>query len=174
MIKTSLLIFFLTFWLPAEVIPYISPGAMMSWNFHNVQTVTLKISLGIGYDFNYQSNAKINSGFANLTFGKRWLVDFNVNQPDYFFTEIESGIYYRLFISGVGLGTAFFKNEDKLKIVPKASIFSGDLLFLRSDLILYNHKPDVDIGGMFVIPFNPIIAKDLSSMSNGSWNMLGD
>ena len=125
---------------------------MFSWNFHNTQSMILKVS--IGYYCGPQSNFMKNPYFANLTFGKR-LIDFNENQPNYFFTEIESGIYSGYIISGIGLGAAYYKSNNKLMIVPKASIFTGDGIFLRSDLILCNKRIDADLGGMLVVPLCP-------------------
>jgi hypothetical protein len=146
-----LILFCLAAWLHAGIVPYISPGLMLSWNFHSTPSAIVKISIGLGYEITFRPYT-INSCFTNLTIGKRIFIDYNQKQPNYLFTEIESGIWTGYLISGIGLGTAYYKNGNKLRIVPKAAIFSGDGLFLRSDFILDNRKIDADLGGMLVLP----------------------
>jgi hypothetical protein len=152
-IKTCLLVFCLSAGLFAEIIPFISPGVMWSWNFNHTPTIILKISVGY-YNNNFAFNDKnqYNKYFANFSFGKRIVWNHKQNQPDYLFTEIESGILYNFIFYGIGLGTAYYKNHSNLLIAPKASLFTGDGLFLRSDFALYDHKVDTDLGGMIVLP----------------------
>lgn len=164
--KAALTILVLTGCLYAGTItPYVSPGAMWSWNFNGGSSLTLKISIGCYYET--YTGQKANPYFSNLTFGKRFLVDFSQNEPDYFFTEIESGFYSGFLVSGAGLGAAYFKRENKLIVVPKASLFTGDGLFLRSDFILDNRKLDIDLGAMLVAPLGEYLFHSYSfSMPN--------
>ena len=110
-----------------------------------------KVSIGAARDVNTVPD------FMNITAGIRipLIIEHyvRVESKDYIFIELEYGhrvadrvmLYY-----GGGAGIGFMK---KWKRYPKASIFVGNLLFLRSDILFTSfQEPLVDIGLMPVLP----------------------
>jgi hypothetical protein len=136
------------------IIPYISPGINVAWNSGGTVSLTPKISLGVLT----KANTPLTSYFCNFTFGKRFLRHCRNSELEYSFTEGEFGIVTGgMLFSGVGAGTAFIRNDSGLHVVPKGSLFTGDILFLRTDAILFNKKLDVDVGGTIVLPLSPYL-----------------
>jgi hypothetical protein len=150
--KELFFIFLLYFLLNAELLPYFSPGISISWSKHTT-VVGWKLSFGYFQDV-YRNN--INGYFLNVTFGKKYGIDNDLYS--YWYSELESGMATGLLFSGAGFGTAYLKDKsNKTIILPKASIFTGDILFLRSDLFMYQNKMFFDIGGNIVLPLNKYI-----------------
>lgn len=138
-------------------IPYISPGITIAWNSRNTTSVFWKLSVG------YQGDIELYDGFVNITVGQRIMVDNRFGSGDYFYTELESGFGTGLLISGAGFGAAFVKNTDgKRKIVPKGSLFSGFMLFLRMDAIRHQKETDFDIGTIAVFPLTEFLFHNYS------------
>ncbi len=133
----------------AQVLPYISPGFTVAWNSSKLKSASWKISVGI---FSPGNTDKLDGYFCNITLGKRYLLD--DYSKDYLFTECESGIFKGYLFYGSGIGTAYIRQEEKTRVVPKFSLFTGDILFLRSDMIINHKKIDLDIGGTLVLPLN--------------------
>lgn len=158
------LILMFTFKIQAtEIHPYLSPGVTLAWYSKGLKSATWKISLGIFCDVNSEN---LNGYFINLTYGKRFLL--NDYKRDYRFTECESGIFCRYLVYGTGLGAAYFKTENKTRIVPKGAFFIGNILFLRSDFIIDNKKTDWDLGANLVYPISTTYWDYLKSYARDS------
>lgn len=149
-IHFSLLILFLSFEISyADLLPYISPGFTIAWNSSRMKSASWKVSVGF---FSEDHIKRIDGYFCNITLGKRYLLD-NFSK-DYMFTECEAGLFKGYLFYGSGIGTAYLKKNDRIKIAPKGSLFIGDVLFLRSDFVASDKKLDLDIGGSIVVPIN--------------------
>ena len=138
--------------LKANLLPYISPGISLAWSPHKALYFGWKVSIG-GAEFN--NSNKLDGYFINLTIGyKLNTIEYSINNS-YWYTEIESGIITGMLLSGIGIGASYWrKKNNKIYIAPKGSIFTGDIVFLRSDFTVIQKKFLYDIGGIFVIPFN--------------------
>jgi len=168
----GLIILCLTGFPNARLVPYISPGVFVGWNFSNSATITFKVSIGIASDISdYSSDNNGHFVFANVTLGERKLFNYSDKQTEYTFTEFETGFWTSHLVSGLGLGTAYYKSDDKWHIAPKASLFTGDLMFLRSDFILYKQNLNADVGGIFVIPIGSFLK---TQPSVGFGNFMGE
>ncbi|MFW5785477.1 MAG: hypothetical protein ACOCW1_04755, partial [Chitinispirillaceae bacterium] len=151
-IKTALITIFLICFTANAGIPYISPGITVAWNSKNTTSIFWKLSFGHFDDFGPCN------GFVNITIGQRIMVDNNFASGNYFYTELESGVVTGELISGAGVGAAFMKDANgKRKMVPKGSLFSGFMLFLRMDATRHQKETDFDIGTIAVFPVNELL-----------------
>ncbi len=165
MTKFAVIAFLIVFTLNADIVPYISPGVSVSWNLKGAQFAGWKVSIGYA---DFITNSKLDGYFLNITIGNKYAVDYHVHESNYLFTEVESGIVTGLLFSGVGIGTAYWRNGNrKIGISPKGSIFTGDIVFLRTDFAVIEKKLHYDIGGNIVFPFNEYI---FGSHSFGSFS----
>ena len=131
---------------------------MLAWNSHRVQTINLKIGVGVAY--NPSQHHAADMGFVNLTYGKRICVEQLLGDLDYRYLDIEGGLFKGFFVGGSGIGLAFYKEESgKLLPVPKIAFFAGDVVFVRTDIVFRKVKKDIDIGGMLVAPINEYVFK---------------
>lgn len=142
----------------SEHFPYVSPGFSICWNNSGLKSASIKLSVGI---FSESFN-EIDGYFCNITLGKRFLL--NDYSRDYIFTECEGGIFSGYLMYGTGLGTAFSRKDGKIQVSPKGTLFLGNLLFLRSDIIIKDKKSDLDVGGMVVLPLNMKYFDNLHSL----------
>lgn len=153
--KKTLIILLIVSSVNSKVLPYLSPGIILSWNTQKKVSASWKISAGIFKSVDY---GKIEGYLLNITYGKRYLLD--DASKDYLFTELETGLLSGIVFYGFGAGTAYVKKDDKIRVVPKGSLFAGWFLFLRSDIVRYDHKFDIDIGGNIVLPITELIFAD--------------
>ena len=150
-IKSSLVVLLCIFSLHADIVPYVSPGISLAWNFKKAAIIGWKVS--VGYMDEYGDASR--SYFINITLGKKADTDHDFSSYNYWFTEIESGILTGALFSGAGIGTAFLRDENnKLSIAPKGSLYTGCGVFLRSDFVLSKKNMLFDIGGSVVLPFS--------------------
>lgn len=136
----------------SKVLPYLSPGVIISWNSQKRVSASWKISAGVLVPTSYEN---VEGCIFNITLGKRFLLD--DASKDYLFTELETGFLSGIVFYGFGMGTAYLKENNKIKVVPKGSLFAGWVLFLRSDIVRYNQKFDIDIGANVVLPITEYI-----------------
>lgn len=136
---------------------YVSPGLGIGFGFAGL-TLTAKISAGI---HNYELE------FINLTYGRAFnrSLPKNAFNNGYRFLEVEAGLNlnHSACIIGGGAGVAFV-SVDKIKILPKLSLFGGSILFLRTDHIIYpKYKRSIinSYGGMVALPISPGFYKDV-------------
>lgn len=127
---------------------YLSPGISIAWGKKTV-VYGWKVSIGNTYDC---SNKNIERYFVNCTIG----INYGRDNPDYtyFYSEMESGIQTVVLFSGAGVGLAIASNDGgTYRVMPKGSLFTGCINFLRTDVIIRNKRRVYDLGGSVVIPF---------------------
>lgn len=105
-----------------------------------------------------------------MTYGKVFSVFSRNNalKKGYHFLEIEAGskVNSTAYFIGGGAGLAFVPDE-KIKVLPKLSLFLGSIYFFRTDHIIYpKYKRSVisSYGGMAALPISPEYLKAFSEL----------
>jgi hypothetical protein len=136
-----------------NILPYISPGIRIGWDFRNSVTFGPKISLGF---------AGIAHGFYNITFGGR--ACFNSAVPNYSYCDLQMGFIPDTMskrrdqvLFGTGIGIATYNKH----IMPHATVFAGSFLFATADFI-WDHRVNTDLGLQAVLPI-PLIKISIGS-----------
>jgi len=143
-----------------DIIPYLSPGLRIGWNFKHDITLDAKICLGL---------TGVGPGFCNVTAGVRGAM-FNFSHSDFdnfFHFDVQmGGVGNFLFdrnnslIYGGGLGIGFDRNGA----FPCMSIFSGMLLFTTLDMFYSKSRGfNTDLGFQGVLPL-PLKSLDFGSL----------
>lgn len=133
---------------------YVSPGLRIGWDFGRGPTISLKLSLGINTNYNFDDNTK----YYNITFGFKAPLfrKAKYNYEDYKFIELQAGFtpfYENLLFLGGGIGFIYYKNGNKTKYHPIITIDCGCFIFAACDfLILEDKKISTDFGFLVVAP----------------------
>ncbi|MGD9488697.1 MAG: hypothetical protein AB7W47_11785 [Calditrichaceae bacterium] len=138
-----------------KIVPYISPGISIGYNFNNGVIYGFKISLGIlnteqDYFYNITFGNRNNFKNNNDTFLPYKYVDFQVGA----ITE-PIGEHKIQLLKGGGVGFLFYKENNKFQYSPRVTAFSGYLVFSSIELNLLKFKklePDYNIRAVFPMP----------------------
>lgn len=142
-----------------DIIPYISPGIRIGWDFKCGLSISPKLSIGL---------AEIEDGtFINLTVGTRKFQKPITGNGNFVYLDFQAGTVFEelpgIFLGG-GLGLLFGKSKEGSKIIPRTTIFSGCFLFSTIDLTYWNRsKISVDPGVEAVLPI-PLKRIDFGSI----------
>ena len=126
-----------------EGIPYISPGFGFSWNFGSGFVFTPKLSLGYVGEY----------GFVNLTVAAATCLSESPHSLYIIETQFGTGCGTRdiPLVGGGGIGAAFQKTEEGVKVYPTGTAFIGFFLFAKVDIVL-REKTRIDAGTEIVFP----------------------
>jgi hypothetical protein len=128
---------------------YVSPGIGIGWDLQSNWMLNLKLSFGKMVDEKY---------YYNLTVGKKFSLDKNINKGNNGYThfEIQIGSFFEKYplSSGFGLGIASFVQNQNNEIYPKISFFSGIGLFGTFEYVYKKNRIEFGIKGVLPIPFN--------------------
>jgi|GEM_PF-2378245 len=143
----------------SKTFPYVSPGLRIG--FGKGVNISLKISFGINTDYELGHDSK----YYNLTIGFKvpFLRKAENSYEKYKFIEVQAG--YKPFpeenlLSGMffggGLGFMFYKENNKTKYCPMATVDFGPLFlwgFYGFDLVFLEYKEiNTDFGILWVMP----------------------
>jgi len=145
----------------SELIPYVSPGIRLGWDFRKAVTLEPKISLGV---------VGLIPGFVNVTFGVRSAIiavkgltyktnchfDIQTGGLSPLMGKRKIQLYY-------GGGIGFIITNRKL--LPRITLFTGNFLFTTLDISYQKTRGfDSDIGLQCIFPV-PLIRFDNYSIS---------
>jgi len=124
---------------------YISPGLRIGWEFGRGLTISLKISLGINTDPDFDDNPK----YYNITLGSKVPLFRKTKYlyEEYDFIELQAGctpFKHNGLFAGGGLGFMFYQDNNKTKFRPMVTF---DFIFLE------NKKISTDFGFLGIMPF---------------------
>lgn len=139
----------------ARIIPYVSPGITIGYNFDNkCFSIIPKVSLGIA---NWEDTPHF---YTNITLGWNLLTRRTpeFNHSNYLFAELQGGSY----IVGGGFGYAFAKvrGENRWKRYRKYSISIGSFLYINAHMVKTENGTNQTLGLQAVLPI-PLVYVDL-------------
>jgi len=134
--------------LAEQIIPYITVGIRIGWDFKCGRSISPRLSIGI---------AEIEKGaFINLTFGMRTFKKPIIYAEDFSFLDLQVGKAFEKipvgFLGG-GVGILFCRSNQGSVSIPRNTFFLGCFLFPSVDVTYWDSATtSYDIGVEAVLP----------------------